>query len=122
MPQAMIPLPLDSAIAQIRRLRGEILDQSHVVCDLLSEAFNVGNRRQLAATLGSEAKEPRGELAAELRQIVRDLELTLPLLEASLESLSRCSMLHRAMAAELNPQDRRTFKGLADQMREQTGE
>jgi hypothetical protein len=120
--QALIPLPLDSAIAHIRRLRQEILDQSHALCDLLAEAFNVGNRGQLAAAIESEAGEPRGEIAAELCQIIRDLELTLPQLEASLECLRKCSTLHRAMAAELNPQERRAFKEAAKRLREQTGE
>jgi hypothetical protein len=122
MPQAMIPLPLDSAIAHIRRLREDILDQSRALCDLLAEAFNVGNRGQLAAAIESEAEEPRDEVAAELCQIVLDLEATLPRLEEGLECLRKCSTLHRTMASGLNPQERREFKELAEQLRKQAGE
>jgi hypothetical protein len=73
LPPAMIPLPPDSAIAQLHRLRQDILDRSHTLCDLLAEAFTIGNRGQLAAAIEPEAGEPRGEIAAELCQIVRDL-------------------------------------------------
>jgi hypothetical protein len=121
-PPAMIPLPLASAIARTRQLRQDILAQSGVLCDLLSEAFTTGHRGQLAAAIEDEASQPRGEVAAELCQIVRDLELTLPQLEASLECLDRCSTLHRTMAAELDPRQRRAYKELAERIRDQTGE
>lgn len=121
-PPAMIPLPLDSALARIRQLREDILARSGVLCDLLSEAFITGHRGQLAAAIETETLQPRGEVAAALCQIVRDLELTMPQLESSLECLQKCSTLHQSMAAELDPQQRRAFKELAERIRRQAGE
>lgn len=121
-PAAMVPLPLDTAIARVRQLREDILTQSGALCDLLSEAFAVGHRGQLAAAIESETARPREEVAAVLGQIVQDLELTLPQLEVSLEHLRRCATLHRAMATELGPQERRAFKELADRLRHQIRE
>jgi exonuclease VII small subunit len=118
----MLPLLLDSAIAQLRQLRQSIHAQSLTLRDLVADAFTIGHRGQLAAAIESDAPRPRDEVAAELREIVQDLESTLPELEEGLEYLRRCSSLHESMAAELSQQERRAFKDLAERLREQTGE
>ena len=121
-PAIMVPLSLDSAIARIRRLREEILARSGALCDLLSEAFITGNRGQLAAAIETGGEEPRGEVAEALGQIVGDLELTVPQLEANLEDFRRCASLHRTMASSLGPAERQSFKDLGKRMRDQIGE